>query len=89
MANYMTMLNIEIERAALRVLMRLPANVGDLIDSKIEQLANEPDSLKNNVTRLVGTKESRLRVGDWRVIFRIDDDMLLIIKIAPRSGAYD
>lgn len=89
MANYMTMLNIEIERAALRVLMRLPANVGDLIESKIEQLANEPDSLKNNVTRLVGTKESRLRVGDWRVIFRIDNDVLLIIKIAPRGGAYD
>lgn len=89
MANYMAMLNIEIERAALRVLMRLPANVGDLIESKIEQLANEPDSLKNNVTRLVGTKESRLRVGDWRVIFRIDNDVLLIIKIAPRGGAYD
>lgn len=83
------MLKVEIERAALKSLMRLPANIGDLIESKIDQLACDPDSLKNNITRLVGTKESRLRVGDWRVIFRIDADTLLIIKIAPRGGVYD
>ena len=83
------MLKVEIERAALKSLMRLPANIGDLIESKIDQLARDPDSLKNNVTRLVGTKESRLRVGDWRVIFRIDEKTLMIIKIAPRGGVYD
>ena len=83
------MLKIEIERQALKTLLRLPANLGDLIEAKIEQLAGDPDSLKNNVTRLVGTKESRLRVGDWRVIFRIDHDTLRIIRIAPRGGAYE
>jgi mRNA interferase RelE/StbE len=88
MANRLLMLKVEIERAALKSLMRLPANVGDLIESKIDQLARDPDSLKNNVSRLVGTKESRLRVGDWRVIFRIDENTLLIIKIAPRGGVY-
>lgn len=83
------MLKIEIERKASKSLMRLPANVGDLIETKIEQLAYDPPSLKNNVTKLVGTKESRLRVGDYRIIFRIDGDMLKIIRIAPRGGAYD
>lgn len=85
----MTMLNIQIERGALKNLKRLPANVGDLIENKIEQLASDPESLKNNVSRLVGTRESRLRVGDWRVIFRIDGSVLRIINIAPRGGAYD
>jgi mRNA interferase RelE/StbE len=83
------MLRVEIERAALKSLIRLPANTGDLIESKIDQLARDPDSLKNNITRLVGTKESRLRVGDWRVVFRIDENVLLIIKIASRGGIYD
>ena len=83
------MVKIEIERQALKTLLRLPANLGDLIEAKIEQLAGDPDSLKNNVTRLVGTKESRLRVGDWRVIFRIDATTLHIIRIAPRGGAYE
>jgi mRNA interferase RelE/StbE len=83
------MLRVEIERPALKSLVRLPVNVGNVMESKIEQLASDPDSVKNNITRLVGTKESRLRVGDWRVIFRIDGDTLSIIKIAPRGGAYD
>ena len=82
------MLKITIARSALKSLVCLPVNIGDLIENKIEQLARDPDSLKNNVTRLVGTKESRLRIGDWRVIYRVDGDNLLIIKIAPRGGAY-
>jgi mRNA interferase RelE/StbE len=83
------MLRIEIERGAAKALARIPANVGDLIEEKIEQLARDPEGLRNNVTRLVGTRESRLRVGDWRVIFRIDGDTLIVIKIAPRGSAYE
>jgi mRNA interferase RelE/StbE len=85
----MTMLKVEIERTALKSLMRLPVNIADVIESKIEQLASDSDNLKNNITRLVGTKQSRLRVGDWRVIFRIDGSTLSIVKIASRGGAYD
>ncbi|QMW21534.1 type II toxin-antitoxin system RelE family toxin [Sandaracinobacteroides saxicola] len=81
-------LRIEIEREAARILSRIPANVGDLIEDKIEQLASDPASLRNNVTRLVGTRESRLRVGDWRIIFRIDGDTLRIIRIAARGSVY-
>jgi mRNA interferase RelE/StbE len=82
-------LRIEIDRPAAKMLARLPANVGDLIEAKIEQLAADPESLRNNVTRLVGTRESRLRVGDWRVIFRVDGDVLRIIRIAARGSAYE
>jgi mRNA interferase RelE/StbE len=85
----MLMLKIVIERNAAKALSRIPANAGDLIEEKIEQLASDPDRQRNTVTRLVGTRESRLRVGDWRVIFRIDGDTLIVIKIAPRGRAYD
>jgi len=85
----MTVKEILIERSAQKVLVRIPANVADLIIDKLEQLAADPESLRNNVTKLVGTKESRLRVGDWRVIFRDDPDRLIVVKIAPRGGAYD
>lgn len=83
------MLKVMIERQAAKALARLPVNVGDLIESRIEQLARAPDSLRNNVTRLVGTRESRLRIGDWRVIFRIDGDRLLIIRITSRGSVYE
>jgi mRNA interferase RelE/StbE len=32
----------------------------------------------------------RIRVGDWRIIYTIEDNVLLVvvIEIAPRGGAY-
>jgi mRNA interferase RelE/StbE len=32
----------------------------------------------------------RIRVGDWRIIYAIDDDRLcvLIVKIGPRGSVY-
>ena len=44
-----------------------------------------------NATRLRGREGSfRLRVGDWRVIYSLDDNrkVLLVAKIAPRGQVY-
>jgi mRNA interferase RelE/StbE len=30
-----------------------------------------------------------LRVGDWRVIYTEELLVLLVLKVAPRGGAYD
>ena len=37
-----------------------------------------------------GEGESRIRVGDWRVIYvvRHDELLVLVIKIGPRSDVY-
>jgi mRNA interferase RelE/StbE len=82
------MLIIQIEREADRVLSRLPRNVVELVEAKIEQLAKDPESLKNNIKKLVGTHQSRLRVGDLRIIFRIQKNVLTIARIAPRGNVY-
>ena len=59
------------------------------IVAKIEQLAADPAALGNNVRALKGGEGlMRLRVGDWRVIYR-DGVVLAILRIAPRGGAYD
>lgn len=60
----------------------------ELIRQKIEQLAIDPESLASNVKRLHGRKESRLRVQDWRVIFRIEGDVLHVREIGPRGSIY-
>lgn len=72
---------------ALRVLLRHPHR--GKVRAKIDQLAADPASLANNVTRLVGRSESRLRVGDLRVIFHIDGDTLVVDDIGARGGIYD
>lgn len=84
------MKKISYSKDALKTLGRMPANVARLIRSKIEQYAQEPESLANNLKPMKGMEgHARLRVGDWRVIFSDTGDVIAIIKIAPRGGAYD
>ncbi|TCM80556.1 type II toxin-antitoxin system RelE/ParE family toxin [Rhizobium sp. BK068] len=84
------MKKIAYSRDALKTLARMPANTAKLIRSKIEQYAADPASLANNVKALKGmTGVSRLRVGDWRVVFSETGEVISIIKVAPRGNAYD
>lgn len=69
--------------------LRKYRNVAGKIMGKIDEVAANPEAHANNVTRLQGRPESRLRVGDFRVIFVQEADELIIIDIAPRGGVYD
>ena len=72
---------------ALRALRKCDKR--DLIRRKIEELAADPDALSNNVRRLTGRPEYRLRVQNWRAIFRIEDEIVWIDHIGPRGSAYE
>jgi len=77
-------------REASRTLEGMDKTTRSRIVAKIVQLANEPESLTNNVKRLKGVQgQWRLRVGDWRVIYTETLVILKVIKVAPRSSAYD
>ena len=54
----------------------------------LDKLAADP--LTANLVKLTGRPESRLRVGDWRVLLRLDHGELavVVLRIKPR-GAYD
>lgn len=80
-------LEIRYSVESLRTLRRL--NKRDLIRRKIEEFAADPESLQANVKRLEGRPESRLRIQDWRVIFRIEGSILWIDKVLPRASAYE
>lgn len=81
---------IAYSKAAIRALARMPANISKLIRGKVEQYAADPAAQANNVKALKGEPGVlRLRVGDWRVLFTEDGQVLAIIRIAPRGGVYD
>ena len=80
-------LEISYSDEALRTLRR--SNKRNLIRQKIEELASDPDAMCANITRLQGRPESRLRVQNWRVIFRIERSTLWIDKVLPRGSAYE
>jgi mRNA interferase RelE/StbE len=78
-----------VERQAEKTLRRLPKEILSRVDRLLLGLADEP--------RPVGCKKLRgydnlyrLRAGDWRLIYAVEDDELvvLVIEIAPRSEAY-
>ena len=84
------MRQITYSRDAIKTLQGLPANIAARIRAKIVQYAADPKSLANNVKALQGSEGYfRLRVGDWRVIFREDGTVVLIVKVAARGSAYD
>ena len=77
-------------RDALKVLARIPANTARLIRAKVLQYASDPASLANNVKALKGRPDYfRLRVGDWRVVFREDGTIVDVIEVGPRGSVYD
>lgn len=78
-----------IHRKAERVLKRLDGDTLERIRGAIRGLASEPRPL--GYKKLTGYENLyRIRVGDWRIIYAIEDNRLivLVLEIAPRGGAY-
>jgi mRNA interferase RelE/StbE len=82
-------LNVEIRfsKSATRSLLR--SNKRALIRNKMAELSIDPLSLSANVVKLTGRSEYRLRIQDWRVIFRTENGILWIDDIAPRGSVYE
>lgn len=82
---------MEIESVAAQALMKLAR--GDRASAKritkvIRSLAVEPRPAQS--TKLVGTDAWRLRVGDHRVVYLIEDSILVVTvtRIAHRRQVY-
>ena len=74
-----------------KAIARLPANWRKRIVAKIKEVAADPYAPNNNLTKLQGRDAAyRLRVGDWRVIYELYDDRLVmvILEVGPRGGIY-
>lgn len=81
---------VEYSREASRTLARMDRATSKRIRSKVDQLADDPASLANNVSPLKGgSGEKRLRVGDWRVIYTESLVVVAVHRVAPRGAAYE
>lgn len=66
----------------------LPKDVALRIVSKLKQLAEDPLSIKSK--KLTGSSFYRIRVGDYRVLYEIENEELIItvIKAGHRKDVY-
>lgn len=67
----------------------MPENEAKRIRKKTEAYARDPDSQSNNIVRLKGRDGYRLRVGDWRVIFDTQGNVMAILAVGPRGSIYE
>ena len=71
-------------------LARIPLNWQKRIARKIREVAADPYAANHNLTKLQGRDGYRLRVGDWRVIYELHDERLvmLVLEVGSRGGTY-
>ena len=81
---------VEVAAAAVRQLRKLDRSAQRRVQAAIELLAAEPRP--NGSKKLVGGDgEWRVRTGDYRIVYEIHDDVLLVLVIAigHRREIYD
>lgn len=77
---------IEIMPRAARDLKAIPKADARTIVDKIRSLSTD---LSGDVKKLTNfSPEYRLRVGNWRVLFEVEDEKVLIYRILHRKESY-
>ena len=77
---------IDFKPRAVKDLKKLPKSAQARILDKIDALRND---LAGDVKRLTNfTPEYRLRVGDFRVLFEVEVEKVVVYRVAHRKDAY-
>ncbi len=84
------MYSIAYSKQAAKTLRKLPRNWAQRIRENLEEVAQAPYGQHQNVTKLQGRSGYRLRAGDWRIIYLVQDEQLIVavLKIGPRGSIY-
>ncbi len=78
---------IEYNHRAARDLRKMSPEVARRIAAKVSRLG---EGLGADVKRLTNfTPMYRLRVGDWRVLFDLEKDRVVVCRVCHRSEAYE
>lgn len=85
----MSRYKIELRPAAARALRKLDPQVARRLHAAIALLAEDPRPPASRPLR--GRPAWRVRVGDYRIIYTIEDDLLLIVvvTVGHRRDVYE
>lgn len=83
------MYNLTYSETAMKQLEKLPRNIQERILIALERLRIRPESC--DIKKLIGMMGYRFRVVDYRIIFDVNRDELLIFvcEIGHRKNIYD
>jgi len=81
------MFEIKWEEKAQKELYKLENQISSRIYKKINELKSGFQS--KDIKRIQGENKFRLRVGDYRVLFSLENDLITIWKIGHRKNIYE
>jgi len=82
------MYKVKIEKKAVKKLAKIPPPYYSKIKNAILDLADNPQP--SGCKKLKGREGYRIRIGDYRVIYEIIDDVLFVnvLDLGSRGGIY-
>lgn len=80
--------DIKYDPKALKQLQKLDKTIANAILDGIEEFAINPTLTKIKKLKTPFDGAYRLRIGDYRVIFYQEDNLMLISKVAHRKDVY-
>jgi mRNA interferase RelE/StbE len=84
MVNY----SIEIKKSAAKEIEKLPVPILKKVMQKITSLSENPRP--NGCKKLTADEKYRIRVGEYRILYSIEDALLIIfvVKVSHRKDVY-
>ena len=80
-------MKVEIRKSAIKDLKHISEPFKSKIQNKILELKNFPNI--QNIKKLTNFEPAyRLRVGNYRILFDIFDDMIIIGRVLHRQSSY-
>ena len=79
------MKEVEWTHAARKTLTRVDHTLAQRVVRSVLRFA---ESGHGDVKKLKGSDEYRLRVGDWRVRFRDEGELMVVVSVKHRGSAY-
>ncbi len=81
---------VVVEKKASRKLLKMSPEWSKRILEKINHIATDPYGVHRNAKKLQNRDGYRLRVGDWRIFYKLEDKVmtLYMIDVLSRGSAY-
>jgi mRNA interferase RelE/StbE len=87
---------IRLKKRAAREIRKLPKEIRERVQDAIEALAEDPRppdcvKLKKGLDLVEDLDAYRIRVGDYRIIYTVDDsiEIVIIFKVGDRKSIYN